>query len=93
MTLLNLKQAPKDPIKRIIWLSGVQAQVREELERELAVAYFDVRLHGQLDEVLGLGYHSRKRVLAWTRAENERRGRVVRWGDGLDPTSSTYGKE
>jgi hypothetical protein len=28
--------------------------------------------------------------LAWTRQENERRGRVVRWGDGLDPTSSAY---
>jgi hypothetical protein len=49
-----------------------------------------VRLHGQLEEVLALGLHSRKRVLAWTRQENERRGRVVRWGDSLDPTSSAY---
>lgn len=90
MTILNLKQAPKDPVQRIVWLSGVQAQVREELDRALAAAYFDVRLHGQLGEVLDLGYHSRKRVLAWTRAENERRGRIVRWGDGLDSTSSAY---
>lgn len=88
--LLNLDEAPKDPALRIVWLSGVQAQVREELAAELAAAYFEVRLHGQLDEVLALGYHSRKQVLAWTRAENERRGRVVRWGDGADPTSSAY---
>jgi len=90
MSLLNLGKAPKDPALRIVWLAGVQAKAREELDAALASAYFEVRLHGQLDEVLRLGYHSRKRALAWTRAENERRGRVVRWGDGLDPTSSAY---
>jgi hypothetical protein len=90
MSLLNLSKAPKDPALRIVWLAGVNAKVREELDAALADAYFEVRLHGQLEEVLALGLHSRKRVLAWTRQENERRGRVVRWGDGLDPTSSAY---
>jgi len=88
--ILNLSKAPKDPVKRIVWLAGVQARVREELDRELSAAYFDVRMRGQLDEVLSLGYHSKKQALAWSRKENDRRGRVVRWGDGKDRTSSAY---
>ena len=48
------------------------------------VAYFESRMTGRIDQALALKLHARKRVLAFTRAENERRGRVIRsWGDGF----------
>lgn len=90
MDILRLDDAPKDSIKRLMYLSGVMAQVREELDLALAEAYYEARLQRRLDTALSLGYHSRKRVLAYTRAENERRGRTMRWQDGADPTSTAY---
>jgi len=61
---------------------------REVLDNELRnawqVAYFESRMTGRIDQALALKLHARKRVLAFTRAENERRGRVIRsWGDGF----------
>jgi hypothetical protein len=58
-------------------------QAQDELDAELRRAYFDARLSGRLDAALRLGLHSRKKVMAYTRAENEVRGRAIKhWGDG-----------
>jgi hypothetical protein len=81
MTILNLAGAPKDSIKRLLWLSGVREQVARELDSEWQRAYFQARLEQRLDAAENLRLHSHKRVMAWTRAENELRGRGVRWGD------------
>lgn len=81
MAILNLEQAPDDPIQRLAWLGGVMDAVRNELDAEFQEAYFWARWTGRLDEALHLNLHSRKRILAWTRAENEARGRMIRWGD------------
>lgn len=77
--ILNLEDAPDDPIERLIWLGGVAEQVRRELDPQFQQAYFWARFTGRFSEALSLGLHSRKRVMAWTRAENEQRGRMVRW--------------
>lgn len=90
--LLNLDEAPKDPIERLIWLAGVQEQVKRELDAEFEDAYFDARLQGRFDLAVTAGPYARKRALAFTRAANERRGRTVRWNDGADPTSTAYGR-
>jgi hypothetical protein len=80
--ILDLSGAPDDPIERLIWLGGVLEQVNKELEPEWREAYFWCRFTGRLSEAMGLGLHSRKKVMAYTRAENENRGRMIRWGDG-----------
>lgn len=91
MTLLKLDAAPDTPIERIMWLSGVHEAVTAELDAAFAAAYYDARLKGLLEPAVEAGPHARKRVLAYTRAENNRRGRTVHWGDGADPTSTAYG--
>jgi hypothetical protein len=84
MLTVDFSEAPEEPIKRLLWLSGVKEAVADQLEAEYRRAYFNARLTGQLPAALDLRLHARKRVLAYTRAENERRGRTVaRWGDGL----------
>jgi hypothetical protein len=88
--ILNLTDAPSDPIERILWLSGVREQADAELAEAFAAAYFDARLQGQLETAIKAGPFARQRALAYTRAENQRRGRTVRWGDGADPTSTAY---
>jgi hypothetical protein len=80
--LLNLDEAPEDAIERLLWLSGVKAKVDAELEAEFADAYFNARLERRFEPALGLGLHGKKKALALSRAGNERRGRMVRWGDG-----------
>ncbi|HEY5420231.1 MAG TPA: hypothetical protein VIL10_05810 [Marmoricola sp.] len=80
--ILNLDEAPDDPIARLLWLSGVAEQAKKELDAEFQRVYFEARLEQLLPTALSLGLHPTKRVLAWTRAENEARGRAVRWGDG-----------
>lgn len=82
MNLLNLDAAPDDSLERLLWLSGVMEEAKKELNAELQRTYFDVRVEQRLASALALGLHSQKRVLAWTRAENEARGRQIRWGDG-----------
>jgi hypothetical protein len=89
-TILNLDAAPADPIERIMWLSGVMEQAKAELDAAFAEAYFEARFQGNLETAIKAGPYARKRVLAYTRQENQRRGRVVRWGDGADPTSTAY---
>jgi hypothetical protein len=88
--ILNMADAPDDPIARVIWLGGVHEQAEKELADAFAAAYFEARLQRRLDSAVEVGPHSRKRVLAFTRAENQRRGRSVRWGDGADITSTAY---
>jgi len=73
-----------------MWLSGVHEQAERELAAAYSAAYFEARLQRRLDSAVEVGPHSRKRVLAFTRAENQRRGRSVRWGDGADSTSTAY---
>lgn len=90
MALMDLGSAPREPLARLLWLSGVQAQVDEELEAAWARAYYDARLEEKMVEAMSLGLHGKRRALGYTRAENERRGRAVRWNDGLDPTSTGY---
>lgn len=80
--ILNLRGAPTDPIERLIWLGGVMEQVRTELDDAFGEAYFWARFTGRMNSALALGLHSRKRVLAYTRAMNNQRGRQIRWGDG-----------
>ena len=80
--ILNLKGAPDDPIERLIWLGGVREAVEEEMDLQWREAYFWARFTGRLDAALALGLHSRKRVMGYTRAENEHRARMVRWNDG-----------
>lgn len=80
---VNFSKAPKDPIERLIWLSAAREVLDGELETEWRKAYFEARLSGRVNAALELHLHSKKRVLAFTRAENERRGRPLRWGDGL----------
>jgi hypothetical protein len=80
---IDFTGAPSDPIERLVWLSGAKQVLDTELGSAWQVAYFEARMTGRLDQALALKQHARKRVLAYTRAENERRGRVIRaWGDG-----------
>lgn len=92
MAILNLSEAPEDPIKRLMYLSGVKEQAAQELDAALEDAYFEARLEQRLDAAVAAGPYARKRVLAFTRRANEKRGRTVRWRDGHDPTSSAYGR-
>lgn len=80
--ILNLRDAPDDPIERLVWLGGVDEQVKAEMDWQWQEAYFWARFTGRLDAALALGLHSRKKVMAYTRAENENRARMIRWGDG-----------
>jgi hypothetical protein len=79
--LLNLDHLPDDAIERLAWLGGVLKQVHQELEPHWREAYFESRLTGRLDDAENLRLHSHKRIMAWTRGENESRGRLIRWGD------------
>lgn len=78
-SLLNLAELPYDPIKRLLWLSGVAEQVREELDAAYQAAYFEARCQGRMDTALSIGLHSRKQAYAFTRHENERLGRQWHW--------------
>lgn len=80
MDILNLDALHEDPIKRLLWLSGVQDKVDEELTLAFQAAYFEARQQGRMNAALSLGLHSRKRAFAFTRAENERTGRQWHWG-------------
>lgn len=80
-SILNLSGAPSDPIERLIWLGGVKEQVESEMDDQWEQAYFWARFTNRLDAALDLHLHSRKRVMAYTRAGNEHAGRMIRWGD------------
>jgi hypothetical protein len=80
---IDFSEAPRDPLERLLWLSGARAAFDAAVTAEWSKAYFDARLQGRFDAALDFRLHSRKRAVAFTRAENERRGRAMRWGDGL----------
>ena len=80
--ILNLDQAPDDNIERLLWLSGVARRVRAELDAEFQRVYFETRVEQRIDTAIDLRLHSEKKIIAWTRHENEARGRIVKWGDG-----------
>lgn len=80
--ILDLSEAPEDNLERLLWLSGVAEEAKRELEAEFQRVYFETRLERRIDAAIGFGLHPVKRIIAWTRAENEARGRMVRWGDG-----------
>jgi len=80
--ILNLAEAPSDTLERLLWLSGVAEEAKRELDAEFQRTYFDARLEQRFAAALGLSLHPRRKILAWTRAENEARGRGIRWGDG-----------
>jgi hypothetical protein len=79
--ILDLTGLPHDALERLLWLSGVMEQVQDEMKVEWQRAYYDARLQQRLDAAEALGLHSHKKVMAFTRAENNARGRGVRWGD------------
>lgn len=91
--ILDLTEMPHDPIERVLWLSGVKEQVNRELDAAFGEAYYTARLQRRLISAMTAGPHAMKRVLAYTRHENDRRGRSVRWNDGLDSTSTAYDPE
>lgn len=86
--LPSLTAAPRDPIARIHWLTAWKEEMETQLLDAYANAYFEARKQGRIEEALAKGPHSRKQTLALTRRENERRGRQIRWGDGIDQTST-----
>jgi len=90
MGMLDLSDAPLDPIERLLWLSGASEQAKKEIEEAFSRAYFEARLSGRFDAAVGLGLHSRSTALRFTRRENNASQRMVRWGDHLDPSSSAY---
>lgn len=73
-TVLKLNP-PNDPIDRVNWLQILY----RDCDSVLAESLFDARMQGRLEEARLAAGLSRKRALALTRAENERRGRQVRW--------------
>jgi hypothetical protein len=79
---IDLTDPPRDPIERLVWLSGARDAFDNHITPMWQRAYFEARQTGRLDAALALGYHSRKRIMAYTRAENERTGRLWHWGDG-----------
>lgn len=83
-SILNLDSAPENPVERILYLDGVMAAVRTELDAALQQAYYDARLQGMFAAALDLKLHPKKKALAWTRHQNEANGRSIwRWGDGF----------
>jgi hypothetical protein len=81
VNILDLSAAPEDPMERLLWLSGARKRAVQEIDGEFQRLYFQMRLEGRLDDAEKLNLHSHKRIMAWTRAENESRGRMIRWGD------------
>lgn len=77
--ILNLSDMPRDPIKRLLWLSGVAEQSKSELDAAYQAAYFEARQTGRMNTALSLHLHSRKQAFAFTRHENERLGRQWHW--------------
>jgi hypothetical protein len=88
--LLILTDAPEDSIERIMWLSGALDAAKREIETAFAEAYFTARLEGRFDSAVSAGPYARSSALRLTRQWNNRTGRMVRWGDGLDASSTAY---
>lgn len=81
--VIDFSAAPHDPIERLVWLSGAKEAFDTQVTAMWRTAYYDARLSGRFQAALDLRLHSHKKALALTRAENERRGRGLKWGDGF----------
>jgi hypothetical protein len=82
MNYIDFSTAPTDPIQRLAWMGGLNQALRTEVEAEFQRTYFEARIQGTLGPAIDLKLHSKKRVVAMTRHENEARGRAVsNWGD------------
>lgn len=81
--VIDFSEAPHDPIERLVWLGGAKEAFDTQITAMWQATYYEARLTGRFASALDLKLHSRKRALAFTRAENERRGRALHWGDGL----------
>lgn len=88
--ILDLSEAPHDAAERLLWLSGVKQAVETELNDEYADAYATLRREGRLDWAIAQKLHGKKRILAMTRRWNRERGRMIRWNDQIDRTSSAF---
>lgn len=64
-------------------IAQVEEMVRRQNEVDLGwqALYFEARCAGCFDAAVAAGPHSRTQALRMTRAENEKRGRSVRWGE------------
>ena len=80
---IDLEDMPKDPIERLVWLSGAQEAFDELISPLWQRAYYEARMTGRLDTAIQMHHHPKKKVVAYTRAENEANGRAIRWGDGI----------
>lgn len=90
MLTIDFSDAPTDPIQRLVWLGGAREAFERQATEMWQEAYFEARLSGRFQAALDLGLHSQKRALAYTRAANERRGRMLRWGDGFKPGAAAH---
>ena len=79
---IDFTDAPQDPIERLVWLDGAKQVFDQQVQMQWQRAYFEARQTGRLEAALTPHLHSRKRIMAYTRAENERTGRQWRWNDG-----------
>lgn len=84
MVLLDFTDAPEDALRRIFWLGELAKLVDAEIDEQLQQAYFQARIEGRALAAIELAPHNKRDFIAMTRRENERRGRLVRWGDKLD---------
>jgi hypothetical protein len=90
MAILNLSHMPADPAERLLWLSGVKQAAQTELDAQFAETYAALRYQGRIEWAINQRLHGKKRILALTRQWNRQQGRMVRWNDGLDPSSTAY---
>jgi hypothetical protein len=86
----NMDNPPDDAVTRLAWLADRRSTFMALIEQEFQQTYFEARLTGRLDAAVSLGLHSRNSILKRTRNENEARGRMMRWGDNADKTSSAF---
>jgi hypothetical protein len=88
--LLDLSGLPDDPLDCLAALLELEEDVAAQLEAAYAWAYFNARFSGQLEHAIGLLRHSRRDILAMTRRLNREGGGAIRWGDGIDRSSTTF---
>ena len=77
--ILDLSDAPGEPVKRILWLSELDQLVRDELDSAYRKAYFKARQQDSFEAAVEVGPFPRTKALRLTRQENEAQGRQVRW--------------
>lgn len=90
MGILKLDGMPDDPAQRLLWLSGVKQAAQTELDDLFAETYAALRHQGRIQWAIGQRLHGKKRILALTRQWNRQQGRMIRWNDGIDNTSTAY---